>query len=286
MSIDRTRILRAAASLGGAGADSFPRMLALLCDSRATASEIGSLIEKHPSMYARVLRVANSPYYGQPRAVRSIERALALLGVDALRGIAATTCFDRAAVRSSVDTEFDMLALLRHSLATAAAAEALARISHKVLAAELFIAGLLHNLGTVVQLQIDAPGINAMIAALRTQRGGDLRALESAHVAVGHEECLAVIFEAWQLPELLVAAARYHHDPLSAPEAQRDTAAFVNLGANLGLDCGHTFALEPASVGRHGPAMIRLGLNDAQLDAVAAELPGRVAQLSAALSDA
>src|ERR1700733_12828905 len=286
--IDRAQILKAAATLGilGSGADSVPRMLALLCDPQVDGSEIASLIERQPSMYARILRVANSSYYGHPRSIATMERALLMLGRDAVRSIAAATCFDRTMARSMKGTAIDMQAVARHSLTTAAAAEALATIARRPMASEAFIAGLLHNLGIAVQVHLDPHGIDAMIDANRNGAASGIRALESKHAMVGHEECLAVVFEAWQMPESLVAAASYHHAPMNAPESHRDLTALVNLGANLGLAIGPCYALEPAPVERHLPAMLWLGLTDQHLDAVAAELPARVTELGSALFDA
>jgi HD-like signal output (HDOD) protein len=286
-SIDRAQILKAAATMGilGSGADSVPRMLALLCDPQVDGSEIASLIGRQPSMYARVLRVANSSYYGHPRSITTMERALLMLGRDAVRGIAAATCFDRTMARSMKGTAIDMQAVARHSLTTAAAAEALATIARRPMASEAFIAGLLHNLGIAVQVHLDPRGIDAMIDANRNGAACGIRVLESKHAMVGHEECLAVVFEAWQMPESLVAAAGHHHAPMNAPEPHRDLSALVNLGANLGLAIGPCYTLEPAPIERHLPAMLWLGLTDEHLDAVATQLPARVAELGSALFD-
>jgi HD-like signal output (HDOD) protein len=286
--IDRAQILKAATTLGilGSGADSVPRMLALLCDPQVDGSEIAALIERQPSMYARVLRVANSSYYGHPRSITTMERALLLLGRDAVRSIAAATCFDRTMARGTKGAAIDMQAVARHSLTTAAAAEALATIARQPMASEAFIAGLLHNLGIAVQVHLDPRGIDAMIDANRDGAACGIRVLESKHAMVGHEECLAVVFEAWQMPESLVAVAGHHHAPMDAPESHRDLTALVSLGANLGLATGPCHALEPAPIERHLPAMLWLGLTDEDLDAVAAELPARVAELGSALFDA
>ncbi len=281
--IDRTQILKSAAALGvlGAGNRSGPRLMAALCNPEVDGRDVAGLIRSEPALYARVLRVANSPYYGQSRAITSIERALPLLGLDAVRGIAAAACLDHVVVQGGAPLE--MQALVRHSMATAAASDALARIHHRALAGEAFIAGLLHNLGVAVQIHLDTPGVQAMIEVRRVNPCGSIRELESDRVLVGHEECVAVIFEAWKLPAGLVAAVRHHHDPLGAPEPYRALACLVNLGATLALACGHTFTLEPAPAERHAGAMALLELTAGDLDRVEAALPERLAALRSAL---
>ena len=285
--IDAAQILRAAATLGiiGASADFSPRLLTLLCSPQSSGLEIASLIATEPAMYARILRVANSPYYGHARSITTLERALLLLGRAAVRAIAAATCFDRTMARSIKGTTIDMQALLRHSLTTAVAAEALAAIARRPIATEAFIAGLLHNLGIAVQIHLDPPGIDAMIEANRSGGRSTIRQLECDHARVGHEDCLALVFHAWSMPDSLVACARHHHEPMDAPESVRDMAALVNLGATLGLATGATHTLEPNAVERHEPAMRWLGLTAEHLDGVSIRLPALVAELGTALFD-
>src|ERR1700692_2204159 len=95
-SVDRTQILRAAASLGvlGSGANSAPRIMGALCNPAVSPKQVAALVGREPALYARVLRVANSPYYGQSRSITTIDRALVILGTDAVRGIAAAACLD------------------------------------------------------------------------------------------------------------------------------------------------------------------------------------------------
>jgi HD-like signal output (HDOD) protein len=283
--VDRAQILHAAATLGvlAGGASSGPRMLAALCDPAISTVAVAALIEKEPTMVARVLRVANSSYYGQSRGIRTLERALQLLGLDAVRGIAAATCLDRGLVREPQAALIAPRTLTLHSLATAAAAEALARLRHPELAPEAFIASLVHNLGIPVQVQLDRAGVSAMLAARAAHDARDLVALEAQFTRVSHAECMAVVYESWQLPESLVAATRYHHRPLAAPAPHQVLAAFVYLGGALALAGGYTFSLEPAAVPAAPEVLQLLALEKPDLEAVSEALPGRVAALIEAL---
>lgn len=283
--VDRAQILQAAATLGvlASGAASGPRMMAALCDPAISTAAVAALIEKEPPMVARVLRVANSSYYGQSRGIRTLERALQLLGLDAVRGIAAATCLDRGQVRDPALPLIEPRTLTLHSLATAAAAESLARARHPEAAPEAFIASLLHNLGIPVQVQLDRAGVSAMLAARAGGDARDLATLEAALTRVGHAECMAVVYESWHLPESLVAATRYHHMPLAAPAAHQLLASFVYLGGGLALHGGYTYSLEPAPVAPMPEVLQLLGLGAPDLDAVSEALPGRVAALIEAL---
>ena len=283
--IARSQILNAAASIGmvGSGADSASRIMGLLCNPKVTAREVAAVVGKEPALTARVLRVANSAYYGLSRSVSSIERALLLLGLDAIRGIAAAACLDRAVSHAGKRSPLDLRVLVRHSIATAIAAESIARARHAELSSDAFIAGLLHNLGTAVQLQIDPHGISQVVIERGAGSTADLRALERKHMSVGHEECAGVVFEEWRLPEALVAACRHHHDPLSSPKPQRTLVAVVHAGGNLALESGHTYPLEPAPPERNPLVGALAGVSDEEQDAIVGELPNRVADLSSGL---
>jgi HD-like signal output (HDOD) protein len=279
--VSRARILKAAASLGilGGARHGAPRMMAALCNRIASAAQIALLIRREPALCARLLRVANSPFYGQSRAITTIERALTLLGLDAVSGIVAAACLDHSRSRGHQYSLIDMPGVVQHSVATAAAAEALAILRHPRLAPEAFVAGLLHNLGIVVQVHLDLAGVEAMIHRRQSGDARDLRALESECAVVGHEHCAAVVFEHWGLPESLIVAARDHHDPMAARESHRTLPVLIGLGATLSRETGNGFTLESAQIVRDPRAMAWLGVTDQELDAVVAALPGRVTQL-------
>ena len=281
----RTQVLAAASAIGmvGSSGASAARIMGLLCNPQVTARDVAAVIGTEPALAARVLRVANSSYYGLSRTVSSIERALLLLGLDAIRGIAAAACLDRAVSHSGRHSIVDMRALVRHSIATAVASESVARVRHAALAADAFLAGLLHNLGTAVQLQMDRQGVAAMVAELATDPSVDIKALEARHAAVGHEECAGVVFDDWQLPEPLVAACRHHHDPMSAPQQHRTWVALVSMGSTMALESGHTYTLELMPVPRAAMLVALVGASEQDLDRLDSELPERVTDLSRGL---
>jgi HD-like signal output (HDOD) protein len=285
--VEPARILKVAAGLGllGSSAQRGPAIMAALCDPKTTPGQLAALIESEAALYARVLRVANSSYYGQSRTISTVARALVLLGFDAVRGIAAAACLQRSLPRSHEPPLIDTRALMTHSIATAAAAELLARTARPARAADAFITGLLHNLGTVVQIQVDVAGVMAM---LDRRMQGDTRGiaiLESEYASVSHELCVALIYESWNLPDAVIAATGHHHSPQSAPAEHRDLTYLINLGASLALAAGCTFALEPQPVADDTEAMAALGIPAQRLAEVTALLPAQVSLLTSELLD-
>jgi len=185
-------------------------------------------------------------------------------------------------VRESVTVLIEPRTLTLHSLATAAAAEALARARHPEVAPEAFIASLLHNLGIPVQVQVDRAGWRQCWPHVRRRNTRALLTLEAEHARVGHAECMAVVYESWQLPESLVAATRY----TTRHSARRLRTrcwprSFIWGCSGPGLWLHLRPGARCSDTGARSATAARLEV--AALEAVREALPGRVAALIEAL---
>ena len=181
-----------------------PRLLAVLAEADVDVQyrHLRELLRVDPALAARVLKVANSAFYGS-RSIGSIDRALTVLGAMAVAGIAMAARFDSGC--GIVEGEFRLLR--RHSLMTAVAARALA--ARTALSGwdpeSAFLLGLLHDLGWLVQLQL--------------QRDRGLRRNEPVQTADLAEHALlsAALLARWQLPPQFIDAVRDHHDLCAGP---------------------------------------------------------------------
>jgi hypothetical protein len=161
--------------------------------------------------------------------------------------------------------------LINHCVASAFAAEQLARRSGRGSASEAFMAALLHDFGVPVQELLDPPGVAALVQALRSRPDGDAMQLEAELVQVSHAHCAQVIFEGWQMPDSIVQAALHHDDPAKAPAAARGLTTLVHLGIRIALDAGFTYPLEP----RHFRVAVEPLLESLGLDA---RVPAEIAE--------
>jgi putative nucleotidyltransferase with HDIG domain len=189
-----------------------PRLMQVLAqrDVDIQYQQLRELLRVDPALAARVLKVANSAFYGS-RSITSIDRSLTVLGAVAVAGIAMVARFDaNLSPQSSAAAPF--LALRRHSLMTAVAAKALAaRLESGPWDREAaFVLGLLHDLGWIVQVQLERQ--------LPQPRETSLL-LESADAAE-HALLSAALFARWQLPDQFIDAVRdHHHLPDSGPSS-------------------------------------------------------------------
>jgi len=175
------------------------------------------------SLAATLLKLVNSAYYGHYRQIDSIPAAIVLLGFHEVRNLTLATTVFRSFPRGHAD--FDRDQLWRHSLATAMAADRLARrISLRNDAC--FVCGLLHDIGKVA---LDAlyPGMFRNAAHKAHEQGRFIRETETEIFGMDHGEVGGLLAERWELPPSVVEAIRHHH----APESSREHAPLAELVA-------------------------------------------------------
>jgi HD-like signal output (HDOD) protein len=179
-------------------------VLVVLDDPGASAADIASALQSDPSLCARILHLANSPYFGLSGKVGSVERAVVALGASVLRSLAVSTAAGMFADRPE-DMPPDFW---RHSVSVAAGASIAARMCG-IPAGDAMCAGLMHDLGTALIYRFDHDGY-----APRIIEGGDPATLcEEEAEAYGGDHAMigAFALDAWKLPENLVNALRLHH---------------------------------------------------------------------------
>lgn len=184
--------------------------LAMLRDESAGTDECARCIGHDQALTARVLRLANSAFYGVPGRVGSVNSAIQMLGKRTLR--AALTTVALSGQFNAIRCEgFHFKAFWRHAIGTAIAAEAIARA--RVLDEETaFTAGLLHDIG---RLALAAHFPRETAAALELVRTRDVSWLEAEQQALStdHAAIGASIASHWHFPAAVQAAIAAHHRP-------------------------------------------------------------------------
>lgn len=218
------------------------RLLTVTADDEADIRQIVSLIESDVAMTSRVLTMCRRADLGVRDQIVSVERAVVLLGIDALRHALLcaeifeklTEAGDRVALAVELAEEapaLDMKGLWRHSLAAACAAQQVAqRIDPPVKPAEAFLAGLLHDLGKWA-LALVLPRTFAKLARAAQQRQCDLAPLERSVVGVDHFTAGKRLAERWGLPAFVRDAIWLHGQPAAARPSGTHEAVVAVVGA-------------------------------------------------------
>jgi HD-like signal output (HDOD) protein len=222
-----------------------------------SAEDLGCLIEKDQVLAAKVLRLANSPFYGFPSRIASVSHAVALLGFNAVKSL--TLCATAFGMMEAAG----MLPLWRHSLGVAIMAQVLASRMSVKQTDEVFVAGLLHDLGKVV-LHVKAPELTAQIEHKARERDQAIRDLEQEVLGVTHDEIGGWLAEAWRLPTSLKESLSCHHKPTLAAYAKLQ-AAIVHVADLLVTAMGLSGSPDDLVPPLSQPAWELVGLDDESL---------------------
>jgi len=177
---------------------------------KTTVAQLARVIERDQVLSGKVLKIVNSPTYGFPGRIASIQNALILIGFNVIKSLLIS-----AAIFEGVAS--GMPELWRHSSACSVVCKELGRILRMDNGDELFIAGLLHDIGKVVTL-VQLPEAYQEIIRLVHEEDISFHAAETHVLGVAHTHIGAWLLEHWNLPVNLRHAVAYHHRPSVARE--------------------------------------------------------------------
>ena len=195
----------------------------LVNSEHASASDINAVIRRDLALSGKVLRLVNSSFYGFPRRINSITRAVVILGFRTVRNLT-LSAFVFSTFRKGMQG-FDARAFWTHSIGvavtSAAAAEELGFSTRG--REDAFIAGLLHGVGRVVLCEY-AP--EQMHEVLHRRDVEDMSLLEAEQATLGytHADLGGAVLENWNLPEAIVQVVRHYPDPTKAGQDLRPCA--------------------------------------------------------------
>ncbi len=196
------------------------KLLRLTSDEDTGVAAISRVIETEPALAAKIMRIVNSAFYGFPRRIRSIPRAVTLLGFSAVRQATLHLLFYEGLVRrggSGGGGTFDRIYYWQHSLLVAILSRGIAeRLAHPD-PDSLYAAGLLHDLGKVILESHGRVRYSDFLAA-SANSGNPTREDEQTFFGVSHDALGAVICETWELPESVCRVQSLHHLPFSDAE--------------------------------------------------------------------
>ncbi len=240
-------------------------VLRLADDVNASGREIEQVIERDPGIAAKILRVANSSYYGLQN-VPSIGRAINVLGMNAVRSLVIGIAYQSMLSGGRTSQKFMKLEFWRHSLAVAIATRILAKLKVPAKAEEAYCAGMLHDIGLLVMDKFCPEELDLVITHAQ-QANIPLVEAEKKLLGFTHSQIGAMLAANWGLTDLMKEGVEFHHDP-SASKDPSSIAAYVAAADILAHQTGFTNQV-PALIYELDASIIELtGLPPEQFEAI------------------
>lgn len=208
-------------------------LLALVAQEDVDIDELCARLSVDIALTAKVLRLANSSFYGARGAVTTVDAAVSRVGLRMVKGIV-TAAAVSGSVRPPQCPGFDFAAFWRRAVATATAAQMLA-FSTGVESSTAFTGGLLYRIGQLV-LAAQAPAAFALVLTHHAALGGEVADIERRVLGVDHAVVGAQVAAHWRLPAVIVQALAQQEPALAegaVPSHGQVVAAADRLIASL-----------------------------------------------------
>ncbi|MBW2062246.1 MAG: HDOD domain-containing protein [Deltaproteobacteria bacterium] len=214
-------------------------ILEVLNNPESSAQELSEALSYEQSLASRVLKLVNSAYYGFPRRIDTLSKAVTILGYNSIRNIILVTSIFDSLDKGSKARSLDRKGFWQHALGCGAAAQVMGTKLGFRQGEELFLAGLLHDIGKVI---LDAFLHEEYSQVLKVCQEENLLLFEAEEQVLGvtHEDFGCWLAETWNLPYNLTEAISHHHEPPESKEYFIITS-LVHIGDILtrALEVGH-----------------------------------------------
>ena len=232
-------------------------VLRLVNDKGTEIQQFEDLLKNDGPLVAKMLRVVNSPFYAVQSRVTSIGQAVMVLGFRSLRSLVLAASTANYMERDYGCYGYAPKGLWKHAISVASGARTLAKELrfHPELREEVFVAGLLHDIGKMLL----APYLTDCGVKLDSG-GGAASQGEATHIGIDHQEAGRLVAEKWGLSPLVREIISKHHEDCCADE-YRDAHAAVRLANAFAHEEGYGL-LEPKHVDDCGEGdLARLGIS-------------------------
>jgi len=226
------------------------KVIEIIYDKSSGAKDLADILQYDPPLSAKVLKVANSAYYGSSSTITSLQRAVVALGFDTIKEVVTTVSMAHYFRQSENSDGIDRRGLWLHSVGTAKAAQLFAEGTGLERPDVAYIVGLLHDIGKIL-LALTFPRHYSHVVKYALENNirilfAERKILNTDHAMIGKLLC-----DMWALPDEMSTAILYHHDPMEVPKGSQrmarisEFADFMCRKAQIGFP-GDSVTIKPS----------------------------------------
>lgn len=235
------------------------RVIRITANLDTSTEQLQNLIRTDQALTSQILKVANSAMFGRMREITTLTQAILTLGFSTTRSVVLASSVKNLFTRGPVGLQERIL--WEHALVAALTGSAFSKAMRFPIAEEVFLAGLMHDIGKSVMFLKFPESYGTLLRRLH-EEGGDGLSLELDTFGFDHAMVGEALLASWNLAEGLEAVARWHHDPLQAALEHQRLVALVALGNQMAFDLQVGIGMPDALAGATWEAMDILHLND------------------------
>ena len=252
-------------------------IILLARSEKTSAGDLAGFIINDQAISARVLKIANSAYYGMSKKIDSISRAVVVLGFKEIISLALGMGVFSALSQKGKDVRIGMTDLWKHAIGVGFAARQIVQKRGMIVSETTFLVGLLHDIGKII-FSIYFPDEYREVLEKTVHRKAPLCHIEKEILGLDHAEMAFLLMKQWNFSADIIQPVRYHHDPFACLGTFRSMAMVTHVA---------NFICHQSDIGESGNKDIKqdkkvsekLGLSDQDMVALVEALESEQSQV-------
>ncbi len=261
------------------------QLIQIINDPDTSSSQVADLISKDVGITSKVLRMANSAFYGIPRTITTVQNAVVLLGMKVVNSLVLSVSVGDMFPSNKNKSGLSRVSFWKHSLATAITSKVLAKkmkVSHPPDPEECFCSGLLHDIGKLV---LDQYFFDAFLSAIQSAQAQSISSNKSEVEVFGysHTHVGDWLTSKWELPRNLRLPIIHHHEiPTDGPA--KANIAIVQLADNIAHQLNYNCYQDEVTSPIQEECYDLLRITPDETAGIIEQLPKEIEKLEAAFS--
>lgn len=187
------------------------KIIKIINDPDSSAKNLKDVIEKDPPLTAKLLRLANSAFYGYSKKISTIQEAIVCIGFEAVKELALRQKVCELFSKEFYFNSYSRLSLWKHCIAVALCGKLIYRMEFQQHGENIYAAGLLHDIGIIISDQfLQNSFIDILTKSKNTKK--NLINIEDNVLGFNHTDIGSSLATDWKLPDELVIAIKNHHN--------------------------------------------------------------------------
>lgn len=250
------------------------RIVELVEDPKSTAQDMHNIVKNDPALATKILKVVNSSFYGLPSQIASLDRAIVMLGLSAVKNIALAASLSRLFRPGAISQRFAARDLWTHCISVGVCGRLLASASFGQVE-EVFVAGLVHDMGLLVEFQL-FPRKLKDVADRCENAPHDFCEVERELIGADHQAFGAALSAKWKFPPVLRAVISYHHNSDNLKPELRRLVAAIQVADTICCQNEIGFYLTAQQQSITDEMLDIIGVGERQVAELLEELPERI----------